>query len=251
MLIRCTAKLLKEMSVAKADLVENSSPESALGEWYAHLFFLARRKCILFAHSRTYYGFVVYGLKREDIRNLNEVFRKSLGQRLYEDGFSPEAIKKAIAAAADTIVYGRTIDRRVLGVMNQMIYEFGACLDRHGFVTPETLKKAADLLPRSPHKQDPNWHDYIIPLEEMWPLLEEKYPISKTQAKEIAGCQTSQRKRRIFAVTGKLPERLQSRSLPSEPCWYVFYQWADEPHNREGKTMCVSRATGAVLYDEG
>ena len=238
------------MGMGKADLDEKTSDQSALGEWYAHLFFLSRRKCILFTHAKTYYGFVAYGLKREDIRNLDEVFRKNLGYRLYEDGFSPDAIKKAIAVT-DTIVYGRTIDRRVLGVMNQMIYEFGACLDRYGFVAPQTLKEAADFLPRSPHKQDPNWHDYIIPLEEMWPLLEEKYPISKTQAKEIVARQTSQRKRRIFAVTGKLPERLQSHSLPSEPCWYVFYQWADEPHNREGKTMCVSRATGAVLYDEG
>lgn len=250
MIIRCTAKLLKEMGMAKADLVEKISNESALDEWYAHLFFLARRKCVLFTHARTYYGFVAYDVRREDIRNLDAVFRKNLGYRLYEDGFSPEAIKKAMAAA-DTVAYGRTIDRRVLGVMNQMIYEFGACLDRHGFITPETLKEAADFLPRSAHKQDRNWHDYIIPLEEMWPLLEERYPISKTQAKEIAGRQPSQRERRIFAVTGKLPERLQSQALPLEPCWYIFYQWVDELYNREGKTMCVSRATGAVLYDEG
>jgi len=221
-----------------------------LDEWYAHLFFLARRKCVLFAHARTYYGFVAYGLKREDIRKLDEIFKKNLGYRLYEDSFSPEAIKKAMAIT-DTITYGRTIDRRVLGVMNQMIYEFGACLDRYGFVTPETLKKAADLLPGTPHKQGHNWRDYIIPLEEMWPLLEEKYPITKAQAKEIADRQPSKRERRIFAVTGKLPERLQLRTLPAEPCWYIFYQWADEPYNREGKTMCVSRATGAVLYDEG
>jgi len=250
MIIRCTAKLLKEMGIAKADLVDKTSSESALNEWYAHLFFLARRKCILFAHAKTYYGFVAYGLKREDIRNLDEVFRKNLGYRLYEDGFSPEAIKKAIAAV-DTIAYSRTIDRQVLGVMNHMIYEFGACLDRHGFVTPETLKEAADFLPRSAHKQDPNWHNYIIPLAEMWPLLEERYPVSKTQAREIAEKYSGQKIRRIFAVTGQLPERMQSRALPSEPCWYVFYQRADEPYNREGKTLCVSRATGAVLYDEG
>lgn len=250
MIIRCTAKLLKEIGMAKADLVENTSPESALGEWYAHLFFLARRKCALFIHARTYYGFVAYDVKREDIRKLDGVFRKGLGHRLYEDGFSPDAIKKAMTASEE-VVYGRTIDRRVLGVMNQMIYEFGACLDRYGFVTSETLKKSFDLLPRAPHKQDPNWHSYIIPLEEMWPLLEEKYPISKTQAKEIVEKYSGQKKRRIFAVTGQLPERLQSRALPSEPCWYVFYQRADEPYNREGKTLCVSRATGAVLYDEG
>jgi len=125
MLIRCTAKLLKEMGMTKADLVEKASSESALDEWYAHLFFLARRKCVLFAHARTYYGFVAYGLKREDIRKLDEIFKKNLGYRLYEDSFSPEAIKKAMAIT-DTITYGRTIDRRVLCVMNQMIYEFGA-----------------------------------------------------------------------------------------------------------------------------
>ena len=103
MLIRYTAKLLKEMRMAKTDLVDKTSGESALNEWYAHLFFLARRKCVLFTHERTYYGFVAYDVKREDIRNLNGVFRKGLGHRLYEDGFSSDAIKKAIAVAIPSI----------------------------------------------------------------------------------------------------------------------------------------------------
>ncbi len=250
MLIHCTVKLLKEIGLTEDDFIDNASQGSAISEWYAHLFFLARRKCVIFVHAKTYYAFVAYGVKREDVRCLDKVFRTNLGCHLYEDGFSPEAIKKALAMAG-TVVYGRATDRHVLGTMNQMIYEFGACLDRRGFVTAETLKKSADLLPRTPHRQGCDWRDYIIPLEEMWPLLEEKYPISKTQAKEIANACHSQRKRRIFAVTGKFPERLQSLPLPSEPCWYVFYQWADEPYNRIGKAMCVSRATGAVLYDEG
>lgn len=229
----------------KSDIVDGDS--SILGDWYAHLFFLARRKCVIFAHAKTYYAFVVYDIKRLDIRRLDKIFRTNLGRRLFEDDFSPSAIKKALGTA-DRITYGRATDRHVLSTMNQMSYDFGACLDTHGFVIPQTLKKAANLLPHTPHKQG---RDYIIPLEEMWPILEEKYPITKTQAKEIAGRQPNQRKRRIFAVTGQMPERLQSQTLPPEPCWYIFYQWADKPYNREGKTMCVSRATGAVLYDEG
>ncbi|MCG2711578.1 MAG: hypothetical protein L6416_04560 [Candidatus Omnitrophica bacterium] len=248
MIIRCTAKLLKEMGITKNDLVEKTSSESALDEWYAHLFFLARRKCVLFAHAKTYYGFVAYDVKREDIRKLDEVFRKNFGYRLYEDGFSPEAIKKA-NTVSDTVVYSRTIDRHVLSTMNQMIYEFGACLDRHGFITSQTLKKSSDFLPRTPHKQG---RDYIIPLEEMWPLLEEKYPVTKAEAQEIAQTYQNVRKRRIFAITGQLPQRLQSQSLSLEPCWYVFYQWSDEQyHSNTGKTMCISRANGAVLYDDG
>lgn len=250
MILRCTAKLLKEIGITKADIAKIESHSSLLGDWYAHLFFLARRKCVIFAHAKTYYAFVTYDVKRQDIRRLDEIFRTNLGRRLFEDGFSPSAIKKALGTV-NKVTYGCATDRHVLSTMNQMIYEFGACLDTHGFVTAETLKKSADLLPRTPHKQGRDWRDYIIPLEEIWSLLEEKYPISKAQAKEIAAQQPSQRKRRIFAVTGQLPERLQMHTLPSEPCWYVFYQWADEPHNRTGKTMCISRANGTILYDEG
>lgn len=237
------------MGLGKSELVDNPPEMLTLGEWYAHLFFFARRKCILFTHAKTYYAFVAYDVKRENIRRLGELFRVNLGRRLYDDGFSPDAIKKAISDAK-TITYGCTTDRHVLGAMNQMIYEFGACLNTHGFVTQETLKKSADLLPRTPHKQG-CWRDYIIPLEEMWPLLEEKYPIFKAQAKEIAQQSPGQRKRHIFAITGKRPERSQLPLLPPEPCWYIFYQWADEPRrSNTGKTMCISRATGAVLYDE-
>ena len=186
------------MGLARAVLIDNVSQGSAIGEWYAHLFFLARRKCVMFTHAKTYYAFVAYDIKRHDIRRLDEVFRVNLGRRLYEDGFSPDAIKKALATT-DTVTYGRAADRHVLSTMNQMIYEFGACLDKYGFVTPQTLKKSADFLPRTPHKQG---CDYIIPLEEMWPFLEEKYPVSKAQAKEIAQQCLSHRKHRIFAVTG-------------------------------------------------
>lgn len=236
------------MGLAQVDIIDTPLQPSALGEWYAHLFFLARRKCVMFVHAKTYYAFVAYDIKRQAIRRLDEVFRKSLGRRLYEDGFSPDAIKKALAVA-DTVTYGRATDRHVLSTMNRMVFEFGACMDMYGFVTPQTLKESADFLPQTPHNI--RGSDYIIPLEEMQPILEEKYPVSKAQAKETAKACLNQRKRHIFAVTGHLPERLQTQALPSEPCWYVFYRWADEPYDRNGKTMCVSRATGVVLYDEG
>lgn len=175
MIIRCTAKLLKEMGLGKANLANNASEELTLGEWYAHIFFLARRKCILFTHAKTYYAFVAYDVKREDIRQLDKLFRANLGRRLYEDGFSAEAIKKALAIT-DRVIYGHTADRHVLGVMNQMIYEFSFCLYPNGIVTPEALKKSADFLPRSLHTKG---RSYIVPLEEMWPLLEEKKCLAK------------------------------------------------------------------------
>jgi hypothetical protein len=67
-IIRCTAKLQKEMGLKKSDLTGSVDETTVLGSWHANLLHIDRRKCILFANDRTLFNFIVADLKREHIR---------------------------------------------------------------------------------------------------------------------------------------------------------------------------------------
>ena len=70
-IIRCTAKLQKEMGLKKNDLIDSIEGATTLGGWHANLLHIDRRKCVLFANDRTLSNFIVPDLKREHIRQLD------------------------------------------------------------------------------------------------------------------------------------------------------------------------------------
>jgi hypothetical protein len=234
------------MGLGKSVLVDEAEPASPIGRWYAHLFFMAKRKCLMFTHVKTYYTFVVYDLSREQIRGLIQVFRYYLGKQLYDDGFSPQAIKKALAEA-ESVAYAKAVDRKVISTMSQMIYEFDFYKYDGEAVIPQRLKKAGDALNHGIRGGNNN---FIRPIEEFQPLLEDTMPITKDQAKEIARNHPSERKLKIDWVVSELPERFRDQlNMITEPCWYVSYYLADGPMRRkQGGYICVSRATGKVEY---
>jgi hypothetical protein len=117
MLIRCTAKLLREMGLGKvAPHAGASPPESELGEWYANLFYIERRKCVIFANAPTLFSIISFDVRRPEIRDLAGLFRKGLELELRDEQFSNEAVGRLLAEAGE-IRFDRTADRRVLGAM--------------------------------------------------------------------------------------------------------------------------------------
>ena len=133
MVIRCTSKLLKEMDLRKPDLREMpEKQQDFLGEWYAHLFYFERRKCVIFTNAKTLFSFVAFGAKRKDIKKLDVVFRKELGRALYEEDFSSQDISW-ILKACENITYGKTISRSVIGSMNDLITQYHYFVGRSMF----------------------------------------------------------------------------------------------------------------------
>lgn len=74
-LIRCTAKLRKEMGL-RSRVVENDTlPSDGLGHWHANLIYINRRKTVLFANDKTLFNFIAPDVKRTEIRELDKLFR--------------------------------------------------------------------------------------------------------------------------------------------------------------------------------
>ena len=114
---RCTEKLRKELGIT---LHDGMAPDVLpLGDWYCTLFFVDRRKCLLFTSSTTLFSVLVPGVRRADLANLGGLFRSEARRALSDAGCPPEAIAEWLVGPPDEI--GKTVDRRVLGSMNDYL----------------------------------------------------------------------------------------------------------------------------------
>lgn len=119
-LIHCTQKLLKELKAAPGNVVPFDN--RGLGDWYANLLRIDRRKCILFTNEKTLYFFLVPSVLKKDLADFPSLFVSNLCANLRYEGFGPEALESMKQEYAD-IELAKTGNRSVLGSMNESAFE--------------------------------------------------------------------------------------------------------------------------------
>ena len=123
MILRCTQKFLTELRLKKADTAAQPPATHPLDEWYAHVFTLyPRRKCAVFAHSKTMFCFFALDLKRKDLDNIAVLFRQRLGKALFDEHYPAEVIKFFNDRMRE-IRIATTTDRMIIGFINRMVQE--------------------------------------------------------------------------------------------------------------------------------
>ncbi len=120
MLLRCTQKLLIEMRLKKQDLKDFTGEVHPLDDWYAHLFYLYRRKCVMFMHAKTRFPFVVTDVKRKELKSIEDIFSKGLARAFYEENY-PSNIIKMFNDRIRSVQIAPTIDKSVIGSLNEFI----------------------------------------------------------------------------------------------------------------------------------
>ena len=117
--VRCTSKLLKELRIKPtAQIPETIEP---IREWHANIVTIQRRKCILITHTLSLYSFVIYGVKRKELDNFDDVFRLNLSLNLAADQIDNASLFDFENPNID-VVYAKTNNRSVLGSMNDLVY---------------------------------------------------------------------------------------------------------------------------------
>lgn len=113
--LRCTAKLLKRLGPP----VEGASepPTNRLGDWYATLVHAPRMQLVLMVSERTLLPLVV---PAREASTFLERAPTALSEALFRLGVRPAAIEEELAAMARASI-GRTVNRRVLGSMNDFL----------------------------------------------------------------------------------------------------------------------------------
>jgi hypothetical protein len=87
-------------------------------EWYCHLLFIHRRKCLLFTHSITLFSFLIADVRVADLRNFASLFRTQARNALTLEGVTPTQVAYLLDAGPDQVA--KSINRSVIGSMNDM-----------------------------------------------------------------------------------------------------------------------------------
>jgi len=123
MLLRCTQKFLTELRLNKTDVAEASRSLHPLDEWYAHVFFLyPRRKSAIFMHAGTGFCFFAFDRSREQLNDIEGLFRKCLGRALFDEHY-PAPVIKLLNERSENVQIARTIDRKIVSLINRRVFE--------------------------------------------------------------------------------------------------------------------------------
>lgn len=122
-LIRCTAKLLKELGLKRSELIEEQPKFSYLGQWHANLIYINRRKCVVFANDKTLTNFIVTDVSRAEIRDLGSMFESMFHCILADEGYSRDIIKTILAEYSE-IGIGKSNSRSVLGSLSDLAFHY-------------------------------------------------------------------------------------------------------------------------------
>jgi len=129
--IRCTKKLLKELDVSLVEPDKIPLPTEGLGNWYANLLRIDRRKCLLFTNEKTLYTFLIPKILKANLKNIEEEFLINLSYNLQNEGFGMDVINKVMQEYQE-IGFAKTVSKSVLGSMNDFAYHYEFQIMREG-----------------------------------------------------------------------------------------------------------------------
>ena len=151
LILCCTQKLLKEMSIPKSELAESIETVDQFGTWYSNLIYLSRHKCVLFTNENTLYSFLVAGVKKADLKDIQALFLKHLRINLESEKIELVKIDPLISQY-QTFKLASTISKSVLGSMNDMVHHCRYRSDRMDIFQEDSVLKLNKDLNRVPMK---------------------------------------------------------------------------------------------------
>jgi len=122
MIFRLTQKLAKKIGVPP--LPGFSTGQNPFIDWTAHLFRVERVQYIIVTNTASLYSLVDYG---RGITNSNEFIRSTLNfmaELMTNDGFE-FIYRRLITPHTTRILFSKATDKRVLGSMNELIFQAG------------------------------------------------------------------------------------------------------------------------------
>ncbi len=147
-------KVLKEAGVKPVDAVASSSRPEELGNWYANLIRIEKRKCLLFTNEKTLYTFLIPKVLKRNVVNIREEFITHLAYNLQFEGFGTDMVQKA-GHEYQEIALAKTESRSVLGSMNEFAFKYEFFICRAGgldSVKILAVNKKINRTPMSPLK---------------------------------------------------------------------------------------------------
>ncbi|OKP99796.1 hypothetical protein [Paenibacillus sp. P46E] len=99
---------------------QDNEEEDEFYKWHANVFRMAKKNNVIFMNNQTRYNFILFGMKKEHFKNINQLFVQSLIENLRADEIRDSKITEYVSKA-DAIKFTKTYSRSVLGSMTDMV----------------------------------------------------------------------------------------------------------------------------------
>jgi hypothetical protein len=166
--IYCSAKLSTLLGLPKKP---KDFPTAAADShsWNAMLFFMNKRKCLLFMHKQTLYSFLVLDILKKDLADFPKFFRQHFTDQLLADQLITPQIRTMLDTEYATISLQPTDnDKIIIGSLNDCIQRIRFYDNRKGDTLTLNPTYIGHQLNRTPMKPI----NYSYPVEKMEKFLE-------------------------------------------------------------------------------
>jgi hypothetical protein len=113
-ILRCTKKLLAVLGAGRA---AEPRPAPDAGDWYANLLWFDRRKCLLLTHAATLFSIFEADVRAVDLRATRRLVTELVERELRRESLPPATFGDL---SSQELMLAKTVDRSVLGCMNDM-----------------------------------------------------------------------------------------------------------------------------------
>jgi len=145
MIIQTTKKLQTFFKTNGIPLPEFAEPFAC---WHGNLITIKRRKALLLTHNMSRYSIFIYGVTQKELPDLPKRIRERLKLQLIHDEFSIAQIETMLSFS-EAFSYYKSSDRKVLGVMNDMVHAINIHIERSDEINEQELSSRIN---RTPYK---------------------------------------------------------------------------------------------------
>lgn len=159
---------MKELNVPLLEPDKIALYTEGLGNWYANLLRIDRRKCVIFTNEKTLYTFLIPKVLKANLKNMEEEFLISLSYNLQNEGFGLHVINTVMQEYQE-IGFAKTMNKSVLGSMTDLAYQYEAQIMSRGGIGNIKILQINHIINRTPMSA----LKYKYPIEALRNVFEE------------------------------------------------------------------------------
>ena len=148
--------------------IENNNliDENNLGTWNANVFYVSKKKCLLFVNSKTFFSFVIPRFSMKHIDKLDELFIENFYNQLLYEKIAVDY--DSLCSKIGKITFNSTNnDRKIIGILTYNIEKMNYFKYEYPVFNASVIREMTEKLNLTPFEQLGWKHPY----EEMEALL--------------------------------------------------------------------------------
>lgn len=122
--VYCSKKLKDFIGNVEEELPEDFN-NLKLSDWNAHLFFVDKRKYLVFVNILTYFVVFIADILKKDLKNIDEIFLNRLKEQLHQDPFFDDLNIENLLTDGNKINFLKTNNnKKAIARINDYVYIF-------------------------------------------------------------------------------------------------------------------------------